>query len=119
MSVRVAGRSFILVVLAVLLPGISHGDDSNDQTRDVRCLLAAVAMMNSPNNTIRAAAATSALYYLGRVDGREPHLDLEKLLAQQSQQISPTDLVAESKRCGQELSTRARILSTIGQRLPK
>lgn len=108
-----------LTLLAVgVLPATSYADLA-DSAGDVRCLLAAVTMMTSPNNTIRAAAATSALYYLGRLDGREPGVDLEKRLSEESHRMSSDDLAAESKRCGQELSARARVISSIGQRLGK
>lgn len=118
MIVRIPRRCLILLVLAVVLPATSYAD-SNTSTGDVRCLLAAVGMMNSPSNTIRAAAATSALYYLGRLDGREPGVDLEKLLLEESHRMSADDLTSESRRCGQELSARARVISSIGQRLEK
>lgn len=118
MLVRITGQFVSFLALALLLTASSYADSTNS-AGDVRCLLAAVTMMTSPNNTIRAAAATSALYYLGRLDGREPGVDLEKLLSEESHRMSPDDLAAESKRCGQELSARARVVSSIGQRLEK
>jgi hypothetical protein len=92
---------------------------SPEAIADVRCLLASVAIMNTPNNTTRAAAATSALYFLGRLDGRDLAMDLENLIRMESQKMSQNDIASESKRCGRELSARARVVSAIGQQLTK
>lgn len=113
-----AAACLLIPALIVLHPG-RVPVAAPESIADVRCLLASVAMMNSPNNTTRAAAATSALYFLGRLDGRERAVDLEDLIRVESQKMSPDDIASESKRCGRELAARARVVSTIGQQLIK
>lgn len=98
---------------------VSANAASPESVDDARCFIAAVSLLQSPNNVTRAGAATSALYYLGRLDGREPSIDLEKLILAESKRMSPEDLRSELRRCGQALSIRAKVVSTIGQKLSK
>jgi hypothetical protein len=109
---------WLVCPVLMMLHAVAHAT-SPEATADVRCLLASIALMSTPNNTTRAAAATSALYFLGRLDGREPRADLQTLIREESQRMSQSDLAAESKRCGQELRERAQVVSTLGQQLGK
>ena len=92
---------------------------SPESVSDARCLIVAVSLLQSPNNTTRAAAASSALYYLGRLDGREPDVDLQKLVQDEVKKLSPEDIQSEAQRCGHFLSARGKVVSDIGKALAK
>ena len=110
--------SLTLCFLAILRPNHANAV-TPESIDDVKCFVAAVSLLQTPDNVTRAAAVSSALYYLGRLDGREPGLDLDKLLAQESQRLSPDNLRAELRRCGQTLTARSQMIKEIGQHLPK
>jgi hypothetical protein len=116
-----AQRVFTWAVVALLLlanPGTVRGA-SPESVSDARCFIAAISLMQSPNNTVRAAAASSALYYLGRLDGREPQLDLENLILDQFNKLTPLQLDSVTRECAQTLSARGRVVVDIGKKLSR
>ncbi len=84
---------------------------------DVRCLvvLGIVSDMAEASNKPRVTAALT--YYLGRLDGRTPSLDLEAQMAAEGAKLSPQDLRAEAVSCGQAVATRGEAVRAIGDRL--
>lgn len=59
-------------------------------------------------------------YFLGRIDGRDPGLDLETALrsaATEFQQLAPEQRRAAAARCGQLLVARGRVFNAAGRRL--
>jgi hypothetical protein len=84
-----------------------------EATSDARCFLAAVALSQSDNT----AQVATAYYFLGRLDGREPGIDLEKLILEVSRSMPPSELGSEAQRCGHELISRGRLVSSIGRKL--
>jgi hypothetical protein len=111
-------RSASLIPI-VLLGLQTTNADPPESRADVRCFIAAVSLLQSPNNLNRAAAASTALYYLGRLDGRQPGVDLERIISDESQKLKPEELRSESERCGRELSARAQVISAMGGKLSK
>jgi hypothetical protein len=113
---RVSVRSYVMVLAFCSAPGLALAPDSSD---DIRCLIAAVSLIQSPNNIVRAAGASSALYFLGRLDGRDPGLDLEKIILAEAKKMDSATLRSESERCGRSISTRGRMISEMGQALQR
>jgi hypothetical protein len=111
-------KRFVLMFMLLAMCNVLRAT-SPESVSDARCLIVAVSLLQSPNNATRAAASSSALYYLGRLDGREPSVDLEKLLVELSKQISPEEVRLEAQRCGQILSLRGKVMSDIGRKLAK
>ena len=106
-----------LVLMALMHVGRAHGE-SPPLTGDVRCFVAAMSLLQAtPNNEVRNAAVSSALYYLGRLEGRDPNLDLEKIVAEESQRMTPSDIRSELERCGKALSARGSMITKIGQKM--
>jgi hypothetical protein len=58
-----------------------------------------------------------AFYYIGRLDGRAPKLDIEGLMAQEIRRMTPADYDSEAKRCGNGLAEKGREITEIGKRL--
>ena len=80
---------------------------------DVRCVVVLWKMQESPDPKVVAVATEGSLYYLGRLDGRHPKLDLEPLLIQQSAKMAVYDLRPELMRCGELMSRRGRKIANI------
>ena len=57
------------------------------------------------------------LYYIGRLDGREPKLDLEHFLIEETRQMTDADYLSEEKRCGAGLVQKGNQITEIGKRL--
>jgi hypothetical protein len=53
-------------------------------------------------------------YFLGRLDGRTPKPDLERLISAESKKMTPADIQADQARCGVELDAKSRALQQIG-----
>jgi hypothetical protein len=104
-----------LLLLVCCFPA---GAISPDSVEDVRCFISALSLLRSPNNNVRTAAASSALYYLGKLDGREPGLDLDRVILAEAERMTSTQVRAEAEKCGKELSARGAAISDIGLRLP-
>jgi hypothetical protein len=86
-------------------------------TADVRCAVAAVALAGSAgsNATLQQQATMAALYFIGKLDGRTPNLDLEASIRAEMTKMSQPDMAAEAQRCGQQLMSRGQALQTIGE----
>lgn len=115
-------RIFALALIAMLLgaPLAANADEalSQETIADVRCVIVASVMGNQESNVHNAALL--ALYFLGRIDGRDPpSFDLSKAMIAQLNLMSPTDFSAEGKRCGKELESRGLYLAEAGQNLTK
>ncbi|HEY8617908.1 hypothetical protein [Phenylobacterium sp.] len=108
-------RLAIMVALALGAAGAASANEA-DTTADVRCLVV-VSAMASASPEQQSSAMMAALYYLGRIDGRTPALDLEARLIQETGRFAPKDMAAEGKRCGAHLMSRGTRLQEIGARL--
>jgi hypothetical protein len=108
----------IILWMLLITASVCHAD-GNDESRattdDIRCFVVAISLLQSPNSALRSAGASSALYYLGRLDGREPRMDLGKRVAAEALKMSLEDIRLESQRCGKALSARGATVTAIGQ----
>jgi hypothetical protein len=113
-------RTFCLT-LAALLAGTSPSAQAADNLSqatiaDVRCIIVGSVMGSQEANA--HSAAVLALYFLGRIDGRESAaFDLSKAMLEQMNLMSTTDFSAEGKRCGKELEGRGLYLADVGHKL--
>jgi hypothetical protein len=89
----------------------------SDNVADVRCVAVGMREAELPNSTQKSTGTLLVLYYVGRLDGRNPTLDLEKLLAEQIAKMTDADYAAESRRCSQTLSTKGAQISHLGEDL--
>lgn len=113
-------RIFYLA-LASLFVGVSQSANADDPLSqatiaDVRCIIVGSVMGSQAANA--QSAAVLALYFLGRIDGRETSaFDLSKAMIAQMGLMSATDFSAEGKRCGKELEGRGLYLAEVGHKL--
>lgn len=103
----------------ICLAGLAFPAAAQDAalTADLRCAVAAVSLAGaSANNpTLQQQATMAALYFIGKLDGHSPHLDLEAGLRTELAKMSPQDMAAEGKRCGAQLMSRGQALQAIGE----
>lgn len=84
-------------------------------TADLRCAIVGMAMAGQA--TTQQQGMMAALYYIGKLDGRTPDLDLEQRVRSEAAGMTPQVIAAEGQRCGQELMARGKALATIGEHL--
>jgi len=101
-------------VLALATPAAAQDQATRD---DVRCLVLTFMMAGSANAQTQQQGFMGALYYLGKLDGRSPGLDLETRLRAEMPKMTPDQIKAEAPRCGQELIVRGQQVTAMGARL--
>ena len=104
-------------VFATSLAATGAQAADTDVTSDGRCMVGAAAMAQNTDPKVQNAGLMAGLYYLGKLDGREPNLDLEARLKQELAQMKPAEMVAEAQRCGAQLTARGKMVTEIGARL--
>ncbi len=104
------------VLGVAMMMGQARAQDA-DTTADVRCLVVSVSMVASQQQNQQTAGLMSALYFLGRLDGRRPDLDLENRLVDEVTKLKPEQLREEAVRCGALLKERGKALTDMGARI--
>ena len=87
-----------------------------ETTGDLRCI-AVTAFALSNKSLTPQQGEVSLMYFLGRIDGREPGLDVAVNLEAVSRAITPALAQAEAKRCGGILQARGGYLQQVGAKL--
>jgi hypothetical protein len=85
--------------------------------KDLRCFLAVSSLADNPDPTIKMSGMIGAQYFLGRIDGRVPSLDLERALVAEAAVITNADLPPLLGACGQQIADRGEVLTVIGKRM--
>lgn len=84
--------------------------------KDVRCLIVVGQLSKSEDPELRDAGRVASQYFLGRIDGRAPALDLEAAIAAEG-----AAAVADQKDlflyCGELMKKRGAEVEAIGNRL--
>ncbi|HEY9216555.1 MAG TPA: hypothetical protein VIO94_00790 [Phenylobacterium sp.] len=105
----------LLAATAVLAaPGGLAAQAPVDPGRDdVRCLLVAVKASQQPENETQALIG--ALYFIGKLDGRNPQFDLEKVALTELRTMNEATTKSESVRCMREMRARGAKLRALGE----
>ena len=56
-----------------------------------------------------------SMYYIGRLDGRVPKLDIEELMIKEISTMTTSDYGSEAKRCGASLTDKGQEITRIGK----
>lgn len=105
------------LALALTTAALPARAEAPETTTDLKCLVFAISLSANSDPAKASVGTMAALYFLGRMDGREPKLDLENRLIQPDMQLKPTDFAQLGKACGGMLQTRGSELTAIGERL--
>ena len=106
----------LAVAAAVSLLSAAAKAQPSDATRaDLRCVLAFMTLLQNP--AYKDAAGAGIMYYAGRLDGREPTLDLAAAIRREASDMATSDYMAEAQRCGRVLKERSAALKAAGEGL--
>ena len=119
MAIRRCWACTLVVVaglLAIQSAPVRASDPSLDaeRTADIRCVLVGIRLSTVGNATQRSAGTMLALYFLGRLEGRNPGFDVENLVIKNAQVMTESDYKAEAGRCGAALSEKGQQIAKIG-----
>ncbi|HMI39914.1 MAG TPA: hypothetical protein VK485_01630 [Sphingomicrobium sp.] len=90
-----------------------------ETSKDLRCFLAMSATAQSEDKAASLAATIGGQYFLGRVDGRSPDLDLESAIVAEASSMTDASLKSLLQSCGQLMQERGRAVQGIGERMQK
>jgi hypothetical protein len=107
----------ILVSAAVLQTTPARADDATQTSDDVRCLVVAFTLANSQDAQSKEIGGAASAYYLGKLDGRTPDLDLEARLREEIPKVTPDNFMSQLQACGGPLKARFDQVKAIGDRL--
>ena len=86
---------------------------------DVRCVAVGVRSAEKPDSRQKSTGTLLVLYYIGRVDGRDPSLDIEKALTEQIGKMTDADYASEAVRCSKILTEKGAQITHIGEAMQK
>jgi hypothetical protein len=106
----------VAMVLALTAAATARAE-TPETTTDLKCLVFSMTMSGNSDAAKSAVGSMVALYFLGRLDGREPTLNLEKRLGDPDLQLKQAEFARVGMACGGMLQTRGSELAAIGGRL--
>lgn len=81
---------------------------------DVQCVIIGARLSGSPNQSRSQSGEMLMLYFLGRLDGRSPNMDLQTLIEREAKKMTSSDFKHAAQRCGAEFSARGAEIVRIG-----
>ena len=88
--------------------------------QDIVCIaVMGAAAEKAPDDKGKAFAGMGVLYYIGRIEGRSPGIDLRAVVSPQVRKLSIEEIQAAADGCVAELSARGQDLVAIGGDLQK
>lgn len=103
------------VLVAVLgLVSVRAGAQEAVNIADIRCVVVGMRLSGMASSPDQSRGILLTLYYMGRLDGRVPQLDIEDLLIEESSKMTNSDYAAEAKRCGAGLAEKGQQITKVG-----
>ncbi|HEV2531602.1 hypothetical protein [Phenylobacterium sp.] len=93
------------------IAGVAEAQDASRS--DMRCVVAFSRLLQTP--AYKDAAGAGMFYYIGRLDGREPGLDLAAAMRREIANMATADYTTEAQRCGAELKARNEAVKAAGE----
>ena len=107
-------RHGLMLAAALSFGAASTGARAQDASAgDVRCLVVGLYTASGNDADQRTAGMMMTAYYLGRLDGRMPDLDLKTRLADEVRKLTTAQLQAEGARCSADMTTRAKAMDAL------
>lgn len=88
-------------------------------TADIQCLAVGARLAGSKSARLKTAGTMLTYYFLGRIDGEAPRVNLVRLIEEQTEHMSASEFKKTVGRCGAEFAMRGRQIARIGEMLEK
>ncbi|HEV2272335.1 MAG TPA: hypothetical protein VGR92_23005 [Steroidobacteraceae bacterium] len=115
-------RKLGIFVVAIVIACCGCGQiQAADQqvVADADCVVVGLRMSQMTRPDQRAAGMLLTAYYLGRLQGREPHFDVERLIKMQARSMSSAGFRANAARCGKSLAASGQEIQKISTDLSR
>ena len=107
----------IAYAFSVLLLAAAQAPADEPTRRDLQCFLALSALASSEKSEEKIAGLIGAQYYLGRLDGRHPALDLKAALRAEAEAMTDARIGQLLPICGVILKQRGEAVTAAGKQL--
>jgi hypothetical protein len=93
-------RALPLLIAAFMVVNFSRAN-ADETTDDVRCIMIQTMVMNSQEGNPNAQRQTAGfmLYYIGRIQGRDPKADIEGLIRVEAPKMDANEVHASGTKC--------------------
>jgi len=108
-------RALVLGTALILASMSIASADENDA--DVACVFVGMRMSQSPDERTRSVSVGVIMYYIGKLDGQSPHLDLQSRLNVVQAHMTHDVLLSEARRCENQIEARGNAINLMGQGL--
>ena len=110
-------RGLSMFVATLGLASMRIGAQEAVNITDIRCVVVGMKLAGATSPPDRSRGFLLTLYYIGRLDGRAPKLDIEHLIIEETRKMADADYASEEKRCGAGLAEKGRQITEIGKHL--
>ena len=106
-----------LSMLAAMLSMFSLGAEAQEVVNiaDVRCVVVGMQLSGMTTSPKQSRGILLTLYYVGRLNGRAPKLDIEGLIIAETGRMTDSDFASEATRCEAGLAERGQQITQIGK----
>ncbi len=109
----------IKICVAAAAPLLVAAAPTAEDRADGRCLIVSYLLADNQDAEIKNAAVIISQYYLGRLDGRSPGLDIEALIEAETEALDDAQVQALLQSCGAAVEKRGKEIEAMGARLEK
>lgn len=120
----VSGRIVLIMLCYVMLATMgvhaARADSVSPATiADAQCVLVGARLSASKDQKQRLSAEMLLVYFVGRIAGRSPNIDLEQLVDSEARRMTEADFKNAAVRCGRGLSAGGAEITRIGKSLER
>ncbi len=118
MSIAPVLGALLALGAAAPSPVMARESDAAATKTDLRCAVVLFTALGS-GTMDKQQATVGAFYFLGRLDGRAPNLDLQAAFTAELNDMSGDDMKRQALICGKILGDRGKSLMTLGEAMQK
>lgn len=110
-----------LAAVALLCAPHALAQDDAQLQADLRCATLGLSIIGSPDATPeqKQGGALISSYYIGRVQGRSPSINLEDAIYDTTVNMTPEQAEQDRQRCSTEFQTLGRSLIDMGANMQR
>ncbi len=111
----IAGFAIVAAAIGAVWTVPAQAQDA-DADNDVKCLVLGIELSADPDTSLQMPGQFTALYFMGRLNGRMPAPELQAKILATAKSITQADIPAIAQTCTTTLGVLARHWPTRGMR---
>lgn len=109
-------RALALIANFSLATSAIAATQDSETIADIQCVVVGASFSTSSDKNQKAAGEVLLAYFLGRIRGRQPKIDLEPLLEKEAKKMDASNRDIVARRCSAELAAQGEQMSRIGKK---